>query len=746
LGNDNPLFFKGYLLAGPQQNRSSFSCVLNVELLDRKGVVVKRGFHKVIDGMVEGYMQLPKKITPGKYRLKAYTRWMRNYGEDFFALEDILIGNLTSQEKEISKKSDIIILSEGGTLLNNHENKLIIKTPFSKVTNVGQVGKILDEKRKEVATVNYYSTGIGTSLFKPMKDKIYQIELENGDIYPIPKAVTQGYLLHVNNLDENSVKIRVTASSEVLGTSVTLVGTSGDIKYFENQLDFKGGNILDVDLSKKDIPYGVFLLRLVDAVGTELARRPIWVDRERLNIEIKPISSNNNEIAYKIKVTDKTNSPIKTTLALSANRYEIGTERMVKKYSTERLNLFTYPEPLEGNKISADRKNRFLKDLNLLVSDVSDKKISSIDNRFKNRIKYSIQKGLELTGYAYDLDNNLLDNTKIQVMAQTIDEIWFRETETDANGLLKLDDIQIIGSPELIFRTKGKDTKSRLVKIIPLKEWEKEKNNSFPKININQKKEDVNKITSLEPVNTKPSVLVDTTGLIELEEVEVSENHTKRQKYAPSVYGIDVPKTRIKYQDPKRPRSIAEMLSEIPGVAISGMGKIYPSVTIIRGSGPVLWVLDGFPLAQGDNGFSLGASVGSSLSEIMNLVSAIDVERIELLVGANASIYGSRGSGGVIAVYTRSGKKQEYISRKEGQLVFKGYEPLLEFGAYNQSLSKRTKKGANLLYWNPKLETNESGEAIIKIPILSHDSIIKIEASTITTDGKIGSLSVIFEE
>ena len=126
------------------------------------------------------------------------------------------------------------------------------------------------------------------------------------------------------------------------------------------------------------------------------------------------------------------------------------------------------------------------------------------------------------------------------------------------------------------------------------------------------------------------------------------------------------------------------------------------------------------------------------------MVSAADIERIELLIGPDAAIYGARGSGGVISMYTRSGKGQKFIQRKEGQLVFEGYEPVMEFNAYIKKLSKRIKDRASLLYWYPKLETDENGEAIIRLPVLESNSVIKIEASTITLDGMVGWLSTKF--
>ena len=127
----------------------------------------------------------------------------------------------------------------------------------------------------------------------------------------------------------------------------------------------------------------------------------------------------------------------------------------------------------------------------------------------------------------------------------------------------------------------------------------------------------------------------------------------------------------------------------------------------------------------------------------MSLVSDRDVERIELLKGPEASIFGSRASGGVFIIYTRKGNELGHIPRKEGQLVFEGYTTALDFNEYKESLSRRKEEKINLLYWNPQLETDENGKATISIPIPSDHSAIKIEASTISLDGKIGMASII---
>lgn len=738
------LFFKAYLLTGKQSKRYAKSGVLNLELLDGNGTMLLRQFHKITDGMVQGQIDLPKQIKAGNYSVKAYTRWSQNYGPEFTGWDRVQVGAKSSEEKRFNESSEISIVSEGATLLSDHVNRIIVKVPSNRENNTGGVGRILDDQNRKVTEVSFYSTGLGTAIFKPMNSGAYHLELGDGTLYPIPKAVKEGYLLQVSNLNEESAKIRIMASSGNLDREVTLIGTVGGINYFEKPVNFSDDNILDVELFKKDFPYGIFNLKLVDNLGTLLAYRPIWMDGKKLKIDIYLVDSDKgtNLRTYKIKVTDHTGTPMKSQLAISANRYEPDVQTNLNQNNAEHNNLFTFSEIFGENKISSYRRKSFLKDL-LILSSIEDIGTISKKEDMINGMKFSFQKGLEISGYAYDLNNKLLSHTNIQVLATSEYGVWACEAKTDDQGFIQLEDIQIDGMATIITRTHGEDVNSKLVKIIPLDTTDRKKNILMP-----HAMESAEQVDDKEANITKPFNIDSVEKIIELEEVEVVEKSDQRKKYTPSLYGIKVPPQRVRFQDFEQPKSLVRLLSEFPGVMVSGSETLNPSVRVVSASGPVLWVLDGFPLSQGGGGPKLGAGFGNisqnPLTDIMALTTPSDIERIELLVGADASIYGTRGSGGIFLIYTRSGSELDYTSRKDGKLDFEGYKVPLDFNQYRGRLSRREKGKIDLLYWNPKLETDENGEVIFTFNVPSDCSSIKIETSTVSLDGKIGSSSIIF--
>ncbi|MFH5831283.1 SusC/RagA family TonB-linked outer membrane protein [Halalkalibaculum sp. DA384] len=110
-------------------------------------------------------------------------------------------------------------------------------------------------------------------------------------------------------------------------------------------------------------------------------------------------------------------------------------------------------------------------------------------------------------------------------------------------------------------------------------------------------------------------------------------------------------------------RSLQQALQgRVPGVQVvqTGGGKPGGSINVnIRGIGTInsespLYVIDGVPIQ--------GSSTGQTGNGILNTISPSDIESIDILKDASAAaIYGSRASGGVVLVTTKSGSKNGQV-------------------------------------------------------------------------------------
>src|SRR5690606_26821964 len=93
--------------------------------------------------------------------------------------------------------------------------------------------------------------------------------------------------------------------------------------------------------------------------------------------------------------------------------------------------------------------------------------------------------------------------------------------------------------------------------------------------------------------------------------------------------------------------------SGIPGAPVQV--KVRGINSISSGTDP-LWIVDGIPIASDPVGSDVN---GASSQNMMSLINPNEIESIQVLKDAAAtSIYGSRGSNGVILVTTKSGSKE----------------------------------------------------------------------------------------
>ena len=76
IGED--IFFKAYII----NSSATKSGVLYTELLSSNGDIIEKKKHKIENGCSEGYFALKKEYRAGDYEVRAYTRYMLNWGEN----------------------------------------------------------------------------------------------------------------------------------------------------------------------------------------------------------------------------------------------------------------------------------------------------------------------------------------------------------------------------------------------------------------------------------------------------------------------------------------------------------------------------------------------------------------------------------------------------------------------------------------------------------------------------------------
>ena len=223
------LFFKAYLLTGPNQLRVSASDVLKVEILDENGGLVGNQYHKIIDGAAEGSFVIPKGTAAGDYYLRAYTRWMLNYGPENFATSKITIkGKNTAAAKPMTFDQKVAFFPEGGNLVAGLDNRVVVKLEHP---NEPATRHIFDNTGQVVATMKNFGKGLGVFRLRPQKEKSYYLKL-NGKKMLLPEIADLGYTMELNAIDDEKVVVKVNTVETLKEETVYLRGKVNGRNFF----------------------------------------------------------------------------------------------------------------------------------------------------------------------------------------------------------------------------------------------------------------------------------------------------------------------------------------------------------------------------------------------------------------------------------------------------------------------------------------------------------------------------------
>jgi hypothetical protein len=149
---------------------------------------------------------------------------------------------------------------------------------------------------------------------------------------------------------------------------------------------------------------------------------------------------------------------------------------------------------------------------------------------------------------------------------------------------------------------------------------------------------------------------------------------------------------------------------KVPGISVHYGIEPYMVFRNGPGGGDVLVLIDGV---------AVSGPAAPSLYELLASIPPQSVERVDVIKFSMGSIYGSRGAGGVIAVFTKKGKDTTpttaFDKRKLQAVTITGYATATKFEA--PDYSKPDDNGyfdyRPTIYWNPNVNTVGSNPATI---------------------------------
>jgi len=116
LGED--IWFKAYVVDAKENHLSDRSRILYIDLLDARDSVKQTLLLPIVNGTTSGNIRLADSIlSAGTYHIYAYTKWMQNFGSEFFFKKDVPIVNALKGAVNGNMVSKTL-LTENGTQVN----------------------------------------------------------------------------------------------------------------------------------------------------------------------------------------------------------------------------------------------------------------------------------------------------------------------------------------------------------------------------------------------------------------------------------------------------------------------------------------------------------------------------------------------------------------------------------------------------------------------------------------------------
>ncbi len=196
----------------------NLSKVAYVEILNRDNEpVVQAKIELDEDGGHSGLF-IPATLSTDTYLVRAYTNWMRNFPQEYYFTKTVTVVNpfikpgTPAAQRPAPVKVEFF--PEGGHLVNGLRSKVAFRISAPNGTEP-YTGVVIDQHDDTVAVANPLAFNLGSFSFTPSEGNHYRyIATTRGGVqstHPLPEAQARGYVLHVEEGDDQNVAVDVAA-------------------------------------------------------------------------------------------------------------------------------------------------------------------------------------------------------------------------------------------------------------------------------------------------------------------------------------------------------------------------------------------------------------------------------------------------------------------------------------------------------------------------------------------------------
>ncbi|WP_144282213.1 TonB-dependent receptor plug domain-containing protein [Chryseobacterium echinoideorum] len=837
------MYFKIYIVQAENQLPTEQSKVVNFEIVDPSGTVVKKSKYEIKNGHAEGYFYFDNNMKGGIYKIRAFTAWMQNetgknvfekeitlqkivsprilmkldfpkkgYGagdevladfsmrslsnlpipfyEAYFTVmhqgEKITEGNLITDKEgkyllkfklpEVLKSSDALLnikvnfdgftesisrnipivlnnldlkfMPEGGTLINGIEQNIAFKVLDEFEKPVDAVLGIYNQNHQKITEVSAYNFGMGSFYLTPKNSERYYAKIlkpENiSQIYQLPVAKSDGIVFNLKK-ENQSISLVINSTSE---RNVVISGNFREKEIYTKNLSLKKG-LNQIEIFEKELPIGICRFTISEN-NSPLAERIVFTNESKqMKVKVSPLKKNylpREKAIINIETTDENNQPIPANLAVSVIDDKLWT------YADDKQNHILSWLLMDSELRGKIERPQFYFDKK------EEKAVKSLDLvMLTNGYRYfEMNPEVEKSGnykYLPEKKNPIYgiveDEHKKPVKAEVYlvgNQSKIKKQITSENGLFYFSDLNRSEYYSVIAKSADKKQKVKVrmlsykLNINPLVKQSLENINveeiikeaEIKKENLKVSKGIENLVRTLPSVNSKSDTI---NKEQKIEEVVVVGYKTVKKNAATS--------SIVNFNERPNSNVLNIAQGQLAGVIIStgtGQPGATPSI-VVRGVGSLsgntdpLYVIDGFP----------------TNSNAFKTLNPNDINSMEVLKDASAtSIYGNRGSNGVIVINTKKGRNsnlkiditpETYFAVKNipnDSLVSYEYSRQFSYPVYESTNTAYRHDYRETLYWNPLVETDKNGKAQIEFYQSDANSAFRIMTEGISATGLIG--------
>jgi len=711
------VWFKAYLVNASNHRPDSTSTNLYVELIDPGGNIVQQKMLKLDKGFSNGDFSFKDTIPEGIYRLRAFTQLMTNTSKNFSFSKDLYISNPdfanyatrynVTTVKKVSKsnlrkseKFDVGFFAEGGHLLSGVENKIGFKAVNHLGKGVDVTGRVIDKNKNVLIEFKSLHAGIGSFRFTPQAGVKYSALVTTPDgkenRYSMPEILQEGITLSSDFQTDGKLRVSmlsVFTENYPANTTYFLLVHSRGIPVYTGEFDLKNENN-SILIDKSILPSGVIHLTLFNAFSKPVSERLVFINHEDgLRVNIVPersTASPREKLNLRIQVRDKLGNPVKGNFSLSL---------------AEASDFSDSENILVNLLLNSDIKGK-IENPSYYLTDYNSAKEAELDNLL-------LTQGWRRFSWTNVLENEQRTMVTTQENYMTISgkvtkeffNIPLRDIPVTLSILSEYNDVYTTRTLyDGRFRFSGLQYNDTLLVRIEARRKSGKKNLV---INLDVKSADrvkeMNYITYQQLRKPGPEGRYKTPVKPEEDEKE-NDPFYEKNTYINRIHSeprdvIIVDDRFLGYAD------VAHILQgRVPGVMVNGYRVIIRGVSSFHGGTDPLFLVDNIPV------------------EPYNALSMVpaEVQRIEVIKGPEAAIYGSRGGNGVIAIYTKRGK---FMIKGMIEFTMQGYSTPKEYYSpkYPYQADDPYTDDRRTLIWVPYLITDSAGNAQVSF----HTSDVK---------------------